>query len=150
MIPQRGTGTFITSLIDYMPQQRLVHKYDNEIFANEIAILPYYVANLNIEFTFKQKMGLYREFQNLCFVDTLDNTQALGYQHESDDMFGLTFENSQRIKRQNEMKIAVVIGNPPYHANQLTRMRTTIIPRSYINEFRAQLSTKHSTENRGV
>ena len=102
-----------------MPQQRLVHKYDNEIFANEIAILPYYVANLNIEFTFKQKMGLYREFQNLCFVDTLDNTQALGYQHESDDMFGLTFENSQRIKRQNEMKIAVVIGNPPYNANQM-------------------------------
>jgi predicted helicase len=117
--PATGTGTFITSLIDYMPQQRLVHKYDNEIFANEIAILPYYVANLNIEFTFKQKMGLYREFQNLCFVDTLDNTQALGYQHESDDMFGLTFENSQRIKRQNEMKIAVVIGNPPYNANQM-------------------------------
>lgn len=117
--PATGTGTFITSLIDYMPQQRLVHKYDNEIFANEIAILPYYVANLNIEFTYKQKTGLYREFQNLCFVDTLDNTQALGYQHESDDMFGLTFENSQRIKRQNEMKIAVVIGNPPYNANQM-------------------------------
>ncbi|GAB1350127.1 hypothetical protein MASR1M107_23420 [Ignavibacteriales bacterium] len=117
--PATGTGTFITSLIDYLPQQRLVKKYDNEIFANEIAILPYYVANLNIEFTYKQKTGLYREFQNLCFVDTLDNTQALGYQHESDDMFGLTFENSQRIKRQNEMKIAVVIGNPPYNANQM-------------------------------
>lgn len=117
--PATGTGTFVTQLIDYLPQQSLVQKYDNEIFANEIAILPYYVANLNIEFTYKQKTGLYREFQNLCFVDTLDNTQALGYQHESDDMFGLTFENSQRIKRQNDMKIAVVIGNPPYNANQM-------------------------------
>lgn len=117
--PATGTGTFISSIIDYLPSQNVVHKYDHEIHANEVAILPYYVANLNIEFTYKQKMGLYREFQNLCFVDTLDNTHALGYQNESNDMFGLTFENSQRIKRQNEMKISVIIGNPPYNANQL-------------------------------
>lgn len=117
--PCTGTGTYVTALIDYLPQQSLINKYDNEIFANEIAILPYYVANLNIEFTYKQKMGLYREFQNLCFVDTLDNTKGLGYQHESDDMFGLTFENSQRIKRQNDQQISVIIGNPPYNANQL-------------------------------
>lgn len=117
--PSTGTGTFISSIIDYLPSQNLEQKYDHEIHANEVAILPYYVANLNIEFTYKQKMGLYREFKNLCFVDTLDNTQALGYQHESDDMFGLTFENSQRIKKQNELKISVIIGNPPYNANQL-------------------------------
>ena len=49
------------------------HKYRNEIHANEVAILPYYIANLNIEYTFKERTGRYLEFPNLCFVDTLDN-----------------------------------------------------------------------------
>jgi len=51
--PATGTGTFITSIIDHIPKQNLVYKYKNEIHANEVAILPYYIANLNIEFTFK-------------------------------------------------------------------------------------------------
>lgn len=117
--PATGTGTFITSLIDYLPNQDLKYKYNNEIHANEVAILPYYVANLNIEFTFKQKMGYYEEFKNLCFVDTLDNTDALQYSGKQHDLFGLSFENSERIKRQNSKKISVIIGNPPYNANQL-------------------------------
>ncbi|MBU4487182.1 MAG: N-6 DNA methylase [Candidatus Delongbacteria bacterium] len=116
--PATGTGTFITSLIDYLPNQDLKYKYNNEIHANEVAILPYYVANLNIEFTFKQKMGYYEEFKNLCFVDTLDNTDALEYSGKQHDLFGLSFENSERIKRQNSKKISVIIGNPPYNANQ--------------------------------
>jgi len=66
--PATGTGTFITDIIDYIPSQYLEHKYKNEIFANEVAILPYYVANLNIEYTYKQKMGKYEEFPNSCFV----------------------------------------------------------------------------------
>src|ERR1019366_5414940 len=74
--PATGTGTFITSIIDNIPKHKLAYKYQNEIHANEVAILPYYVANLNMEFTFKQKMGYYEEFKNLCFVDTLDNTDA--------------------------------------------------------------------------
>lgn len=117
--PATGTGTFITSLIDYLPNQDLKYKYNNEIHANEVAILPYYVANLNIEFTFKQKMGYYEEFKNLCFVDTLDNTDALQYSGKQHDLFGLSYENSERIKRQNSKKISVIIGNPPYNANQL-------------------------------
>src|ERR1019366_6181500 len=92
--------------------------YQNEIHANEVAILPYYVANLNMEFTFKQKMGYYEEFKNLCFVDTLDNTDALAYGGKQHDLFGLSSENSARIKRQNSKKISVIIGNPPYNANQ--------------------------------
>ena len=68
-----GTGTFITSLIDYLPADRLEYKYLNEIHANEVAILPYYIANLNIEYTYREKTGRYLEFPNLCFVDTLDN-----------------------------------------------------------------------------
>ncbi|MDR3286559.1 MAG: N-6 DNA methylase, partial [Prevotellaceae bacterium] len=71
--PATGTGTFVCDLIDYIRKEKLEYKYRNEIHANEVAILPYYISNLNIEFTYAQKMGSYAEFQNLCFVDTLDN-----------------------------------------------------------------------------
>ena len=116
--PATGTGTYICSIIDKCPNQYLSHKYKNELHANEVAILPYYIANLNIEFTFKQKMGYYEEFKNLCFVDTLDNTDALSYSGRQHNLFGLSSENSERIQKQNSKKISVVIANPPYNANQ--------------------------------
>lgn len=120
--PATGTGTFICELLDYFRGQpdKLRHKYKEELHANEVAILPYYVANLNIEATYATVAGQYAEFPNLCFVDTLDNVAGLGikagYQH---DLFaGLSDENVERVKRQNKRKISVIIGNPPYNANQ--------------------------------
>lgn len=120
--PATGTGTFITELLQHFAydSRKLAHKYKNELHANEVAILPYYVANLNIEATYFGITGQFAEFENLCFVDTLDNVGGLGikagYQH---DMFaGLSDENIERVKRQNKRKISVVIGNPPYNANQ--------------------------------
>ena len=76
--PATGTGTFITNLINHLPADRLEHKYRHEIHANEVAILPYYIANLNIEYTYQQRTGRYLEFPNLCFVDTLDNLDWQG------------------------------------------------------------------------
>jgi predicted helicase len=121
--PATGTGTFITELIDYFrgDREKLAYKYQNELHANEVAILPYYVANLNIESTYASLTSNYEEFQNLCFVDTLDNIAPLGlragHQHE---LFGsFTEENVKRVKRQNARKISVIIGNPPYNANQM-------------------------------
>lgn len=120
--PATGTGTYICEIIDYISKDKLPYKYENEIHANEVAILPYYIANLNIEYTYKQKVGKYKEFGNLCFVDTLDNLgfdfKARGYEGTQDTMFGFSAENVDRIVRQNERKISVVIGNPPYNANQ--------------------------------
>ena len=116
--PATGTGTFITDIIEYIPTQYLEHKYRHEIHANEVAILPYYVANLNIEFTYKQRMGRYAEFPNICFVDTLDNTGALRYVGKQAGLFGMSTENAERIERQNQHPISVIIGNPPYNANQ--------------------------------
>ncbi|MCW3105570.1 MAG: methylase [Segetibacter sp.] len=113
--PATGTGTFITDIIDYLPKAKLKHKYKNELHANEVAILQYYIANLNIEYTYKQKMGEYEEFENLCFVDTLDKSSQHLIQT---GLFNVSAENATRIKRQNERKISVVIGNPPYNANQ--------------------------------
>ncbi len=116
--PATGTGTFICDIIDHISDKdKLRYKYDHEIHANEVAILPYYIANLNIEFTYKQKTGEYREFHNLCFVDTLDN-MGFSFAGKQYDMLGISAENVERIQRQNERKISVIIGNPPYNANQ--------------------------------
>jgi predicted helicase len=120
--PATGTGTFISELLEHFRGQpaKLKHKYLHELHANEVAILPYYVANLNIEATYAAISGSYEEFPSLCFVDTLDNvglhTSARGV---NADLFGsVSEENVARIKRQNGKRISVIIGNPPYNANQ--------------------------------
>ena len=122
--PATGTGTFITNLISHLPADRLEYKYLNEIHANEVEILPYYIANLNIEYTYKELTGRYLEFPNLCFVDTLDNMEwkgASGATVQRQTMMnlgGVSEENWIRVQEQNEKPISVVIGNPPYNANQ--------------------------------
>ena len=116
-----------------------------------ISILPYYIANLNIEFSYSQIMGEYAEFPHICFVDTLDNLGfAQKYKGGTDDLFsgGMTAENTERVKKQNAKKISVIIGNPPYNANQLNendnnKNRTYAgvdkrIKETYIHESTAQ------------
>ena len=116
--PATGTGMFITEIIEYLTPAQLKHKYKTELFCNEVALLPYYTANLNIEYTYQQKMGHYAEFENIALVDTLDNLNYVGATGQF-GMFELTAENLERIRRQNERQISVIIGNPPYNANQL-------------------------------
>ena len=124
--PATGTGTFITNLINYLPIDRLERKYSHEIYANEVAILPYYIANLNIEYTYQERTGRYLEFPNLCFVDTLDNMDWQGAgasggavtRQAAFNLGGLSEENWIRVQEQNEQPISVIIGNPPYNANQ--------------------------------
>ena len=125
--PATGTGTFVTSLIDYLPADRLEYKYLHEIHANEVAILPYYIANLNIEYSYRERTGKYLEFPNLCFVDTLDNMDweqagatggAVTRQGALFNLGGMSEENWLRVQEQNEKTISVIIGNPPYNANQ--------------------------------
>ena len=121
--PATGTGTFITNLINYLPVDRLEHKYRHEIHANEVAILPYYIANLNIEYTYRERTGEYLEFRNLCFVDTLDNmdwqqrgaTAGTVTRQGAFNLGSLSEENWIRVQEQNEKPISVIIGNPPYN-----------------------------------
>ncbi len=120
--PAAGTGTFIAELIEHFRGQpaKLKYKYREELHANEVAILPYYVANLNIEATFAAVANEYEEYPNLCFVDTLDNVGGLRERGRQPDFLGaVSDENVARIKRQNARRISVIIGNPPYNANQL-------------------------------
>jgi predicted helicase len=113
--PCTGTGTYVTELIEYLPAHKMEHKYKHEIHCNEMAILPYYIANLNIEFTYAQKMGRYEEFKNICLVDTLDHC---GFEGKQFDLFAMSVQNTARIQNQNDRKISVIIGNPPYNAWQ--------------------------------
>jgi len=143
--PCTGTGTYITELIEYLPANKLKHKYQHEIHCNEVAILPYYIANLNIEFTYQQKMGIYEEFNNICLVDTLDHC---GFEGKQLDLFAMTVQNTERIQQQNNRTISVIIGNPPYNAwqenfnhnnpNRLYREVDKRIKGSYIKEGKAQ------------
>ena len=122
--PATGTGTFITNLMTHLPADQLEYKYLNEIHANEVEILPYYIANLNIEYTYKELTGDYLGFPNLCFVDTLDNMNWKGasgatvQRQTTLNLGGVSEENWIRVQEQNEKPISVVIGNPPYNANQ--------------------------------
>src|ERR1035437_1123144 len=109
--PCTGTGNFIVQLMDKMPRNALEEAYKNRLFANEVMLLPYYVASLNIEHAYSEHMGGYEAFKGLCFVDTLDMADA-----KQIDMFTQT--NTDRVEREKKAAITVIIGNPPYNVGQ--------------------------------
>ena len=127
--PATGTGTFITNLMNHLPAEQLEYKYLNEIHANEVEILPYYIANLNIEYTYKERTGGYLGFPNLCFVDTLDNMNwkgASGATVQRQTMMNLgsvSEENWMRVQEQNEKPSAS--SSATRLTTRISRTRTT-------------------------
>jgi predicted helicase len=109
--PCTGTGNFIVNLIDRMPGKALAEAYQNRLFANEVMLLPYYVASLNIEHAYYERMRQYEPFPGLCFVDTLDMAQP-----RQANLF--TAANTERVEQEKEAAITVIIGNPPYNVGQ--------------------------------
>ena len=91
--------------------------YRQQLFANEVMLLPYYIAALNIEHAYYELTGEYEPFEGLCFVDTLN--LAKGEQNT----FVHDEENTERVERQKQAPITVMIGNPPYNVGQLDRER---------------------------
>ena len=115
--PATGTGTFVSHLLDYIDEESLESKYKSDIFANDISILPYYIAALNIENTYKKRTGKSNEFVNICWMDTLDaGTKDFS---KMDAWFG-NYDNIKRIAKQRDTLISVIIGNPPYNALQVS------------------------------
>ena len=112
--PCTGTGNFIVNLLRRMPGRDLPRVYREQLFANEVMLLPYYIASLNIEHAYYELTGTYEPFEGLCFVDTLD--LAEGSQHSLGFM---TERNAQRVDRERKALITVVIGNPPYNVGQI-------------------------------
>lgn len=113
--PFTGTGTFITRLLQsgLIKPEELPHKYKHEIHANEIVLLAYYIAAINIEATYHGLAGgAYVPFEGICLTDTFQ-------MYERDDMVdALLVDNSTRRRRQKKLDIRVIVGNPPYAVGQ--------------------------------
>ena len=109
--PFVGTGNFIVRIIQEIDKTKLAHKYADELHCNEIMLLPYYVASMNIEHAFFEAMGTYEPFNGNCLANSFELAE--------DRQFLLfTPENTERVKRQKETDMFVIIGNPPYNAKQ--------------------------------
>ncbi len=112
--PCTGTGNFIVNLIRRIPKARLEDVYKKRLFANEIMLLPYYIAALNIEHAYYEQTGRYESFEGLCFVDTLELAEGQQFQ-----LAFMTPRNTERVNRQCRAPITVVTGNPPYNVGQM-------------------------------
>ena len=109
--PFVGTGNFIMRIMQEIDKTALEHKYTHELHCNEIMLLPYYIASMNIEHAFFEVTGDYKPFNGICLANSFELAE--------DRQFLLfTPENTERVKRQKETDMFVVIGNPPYNAKQ--------------------------------
>lgn len=112
-----GTGNFIVNIMRHLAATKkstLPQKYAEELHCNEVMLLPYYVASMNIEHEYLEAVGDYKPFEGICLVDTFETVESsqteLGFMNEA---------NSQRVQRQKRTPIYVCIGNPPYNAWQV-------------------------------
>lgn len=112
--PFTGTGNFIVNLMRHIPKSALPHKYAHELHCNEIMLLPYYVASMNIEHAYYEATGKYESFEGICLVDTFQTAEK-----EQSELSFFNEKNSARVDRQKKAPIRVVIANPPYNAGQL-------------------------------
>ncbi len=123
--PFTGTGTFIVRTLTYLKEQMdsgeisladITRKFTQELHANEIILLSYYIAAINIESTFDEINGDeegYVPFEGIVLTDTFESTET--EDTLDDDYFGT---NDERLKRQQEVPITAIIGNPPYSKGQ--------------------------------
>ena len=122
--PFTGTGTFITRTLHYLKSlmdsgeitfEDILRKYTQELHANEIVLLSYYIAAINIEAVFDEINGdePYTPFEGIVLTDTFESTET---EDTLDDSFFGT--NDKRLKRQQEKPITAIIGNPPYSIGQ--------------------------------
>ena len=146
--PFTGTGTFVTRLIQsgLIDKKSLAHKYKNEIHANEIVLLAYYIAAVNIENAYHDAMceADYSAFEGICLTDTFQ----LGETDDGEKLFSEMFpQNSARVQRQKKAPLKVIMGNPPYSGgqesanenaqNQKHRLLDARISKSYATETNA-------------
>ena len=116
--PFVGTGNFIVRLMQEIQGRRLPQKYREELHCNEVMLLPYYIASLNIEHAYFEKTGNYEPFPHICFVDTFDTFGLMDAAHQTGEFAYFTQENTLRVEEQKDTPMFVVIGNPPYNASQ--------------------------------
>ena len=143
--PCTGTGNFIVNILRRISGSTLATKYANDLFCNEIMLLPYYIASLNIEHAYYERTGEYKPFEGICFADTLELAEG-----QQPSLF--VEQNTERVTREKAAPIMVVIGNPPYNVgqerendNNKNRRYPIIdsrINKTYAKDSRATLNTK--------
>ncbi|MQB79455.1 type ISP restriction/modification enzyme [Limosilactobacillus reuteri] len=123
--PFTGTGTFITRTLQYLKQQMdegkitfddILRKYLHELHANEIVLLSYYIAAINIEAVFDEVNGPkrgYQPFEGIVLTDTFESTER-----QNSFMDELLGENNKRLEAEQEQPITAIISNPPYSVGQ--------------------------------
>lgn len=113
--PFSGTGTFLVRLIQsgLIDEEHLPHKYAHELHANEIVLLAYYIATINVETAYHAVTSEYKPFEGMILIDTFQMTEK----DDQTDMFVLP-ENNARAERQLSQPIKVIVGNPPYSVGQ--------------------------------
>ena len=110
--PFVGTGNFIVRMMREIRKTALEYKYMSNLHCNEVMLLPYYIASMNIEHEFYEATGRYLPFEGICLVDTFELAEA-------QQMALFTEQNAERVERQKETPMFVVIGNPPYNVGQV-------------------------------
>ena len=110
--PFVGTGNFIVRMMREIPRTALARKYASELHCNEVMLLPYYIASMNIEHEYYDATGMYEPFEGICLVDTFDLA-------EDRQLPLFAPENTQRVESQKRTPMYVVIGNPPYNVGQV-------------------------------
>jgi predicted helicase len=117
--PFTGTGTFITRLLQsgLIDKKDLKRKYQHEIHANEIVLLAYYIATVNIENAYHDTLGQkdYQSFEGICLTDTFQLRETDEGKKLFSDMFP---QNTARVARQKKAPLRVIMGNPPYSIGQ--------------------------------
>lgn len=122
--PFTGTGTFIARLMEsgLITKENLFRKYQSELFANEITLLAYYIATVNIENTFARISGsqLYIPYDNILLTDTFNIDTICNAKTEQTTLGEEEYfkKNKARIRKEHEVPITIIMGNPPYGANQ--------------------------------
>ena len=110
--PFVGTGNFIVRTMRKIRKTALAEKYATELHCNEVMLLPYYIASMNIEHEFYEATGKYQSFEGICLVDTFELAEDRQL-----PLFAL--ENTRRVESQKETPMFVIIGNPPYNVGQV-------------------------------
>jgi predicted helicase len=141
--PCTGTGNFIANIIRRLSKRDLPRMYSHQLFANEVMLMPYYIASLNIEHAYFEKTNSYEPFEGICFVDTLDLIETKRAEH--DDFF-MTKENAERVQKQRKAPITVIIGNPPYNVGQLNENDNNKNRQYKIIEKRIKESYSHDSK----
>ena len=114
--PFTGTATFLVRLLqsNLIRPEDLLHKYQHELHANEIVLLAYYIAAVNIESAFHARAREYKPFEGIVLTDTFQMYEA----DQADTEGNFSRENTDRVERQKGQPIRVVMGNPPYSVGQ--------------------------------